>query len=660
MNENKKLEVIVPICIDLDWVTVQDVIRSIREQHDQYGLHRFMLCCPGGGHRKLGFPSEDTFRHFADFFCKVKETLAPEGIEFGWWITATVRSGADPRWNPVVTINGTENREASCPLNPVFRETFSNMTALFVKLAKPAFVITEDDFTVPATGCFCEHHLAEFSKRENRIWTREELKNILEQTTPEAFELRRRWQTLMRDSLVSLAAAMREAVDRESPEVPMGTMESGCWLHFGNATEEISRAMAGKAHAPFSRLHGTFYGGENIPLIPQKLTHALYMKQHLGKDFRCYHESDTFPHTRFFTSGACMRVLMESAYSFGFAGSTFQTAQLLDDCNEEKTYCELFKQEQHRFQAIRTATEHCTIKGVRLVFDSFWCAAERGNYANWDDVLGRFAIPYTTLDSKVTFLSGNQPAHLSDAELKKILSGAVFLDGTAADVLCKRGYSRYLGIETEPNPENGTFDLGGREIIEPAFIPDNKGRHMHKQDFFAPNGNGQQYFLKTIDPACEVITRMVTFTRKEIAVGMTRFINEWGGKVIVISQGVTGNTSSSLYNYRRQKLIHEQLLWCCDEFVFLKEQARVFLIMNEADSPANAGFDGMLTISNLNPDPVKGFELHLPPKWKEYGQWFRLAQDGTRQPVDFERTTDGIRLALTLDYAAPEIIFAKK
>lgn len=663
-ERKENLDIIVPISNDHDWPTASRIIAEIKEQYENYGLRRFALTSPCGGWRSIGLPPEEFYRERAEFFRTVKEAVAPLGIECGWWITLTLKSGPDPRWNRMVRMDGSETPMASCPLNPVFRETFAGNTALFAKIAKPAFIITEDDFSINAAGsadgCFCEHHLAEFSRREGRTYTHEEVRSILEQHTPEAHAFRRRWRALMRDSLVGFAAAMRAAVDVDSPEIPMGTMQPGSSDRDGDTTEAVARAMAGPRHTPFCRLYGALYGGESIQHVPVSIFHALYTKQHLGENFRAYHESDTFPHTRFFTSASAMRVYTYSGYSYGLCGSTFQTQQLLDDGNEEKTYGRFLKRERSRLQGTYDAACHCQLKGVQLFYDPFWGTSEPGTGAAWTEPLSKFSIPSTTLDSKVVCLSGNQPEFMSDEELKRVLSGGVFLDGEAAASICKRGWSKFIGVETGPDPITGmdVYDLCGREVIQSDFIPDHKGRDMHRADFYAPRGKGKHVSLTPIDPECEVITRSCSYKKREITVGMTRFVNELGGRIVVMNQGVAGNQSSSLYNYRRQKLFQELLTWCCDEFVFVRDEARVFLIQNEAVTPEKAGFFGMLTIINLNPDPVEGFALHLPPAWRDR-EFLRLNSDGEYLPIAAEKSSDGVRFSFDLNYTRAEVLLAR-
>ena len=664
-KDDSKLDMIIPISIDRDWPTVPTVIEEIRAQNRNYGFTRFALTGPCAGWRYMGYPPEEFYRNRAEFFAAVRDAVAPDGLECGWWIATTVKSGPDPRWNRMIRADGNETPMASCPLNPVFREVFSRNVALFVKIARPVFVLTEDDFSVSAAtfsdGCFCEHHLAAFAGREGRAYTREELLEIFEQKTPESYALLRRWRALMCDSLAGLAAAMRAAVDKENPEVPMGTAESGCWRRDGNATEAVTRALAGPNHTPFVRLTGTFYGGEDIMRAPARIFQCLYRKQHLGSDVRCYHESDSYPHTRFFTSASCMRVFMSSAYSYGLVGSIFQTQQLLDHGTEEKIYGQFFSRERGRFQAISDHAKQCALKGVQLLYDPFWDTAKSGNNPDWVKVLSLMSIPYTTLDAPVVFLSGAQPLYLSDEEIRKILAKTVFLDADAAVALCYRGYQDLIGVETGPDAATGllAYDLGARESIEPGFAQEIKGRHMMRSNFYAPGGTGSRYALTPCDPGCEVITRELTYDHKELTAGMTRFVNKLGGRIIAMNQGVLVNYSSSLYNYRRMKLFHELLVWGCDEYVFVKDAARVYLIQNEAVSPSEAGFGGMLTITNLNPDPLDELVLHLPPAWRKYKEWSRLDAEGNVVPCAVEETPDGIRVPLTVNYARPEVLLAR-
>ena len=102
------LDVIVPVAIELDWPTETDVIRNILELNRKYGFRRFALACPGAGWRSIGFPPMEHFRELAEFFRRVRQETEPSGIECGWWITLTLKSGPAPRWNRMMRMDGTE------------------------------------------------------------------------------------------------------------------------------------------------------------------------------------------------------------------------------------------------------------------------------------------------------------------------------------------------------------------------------------------------------------------------------------------------------------------------------------------------------------------------------------------------------------------------
>ena len=328
MKDTTPLILTIPISFEADWPTRDSILSGIRFQNRQYGFQRFALAFPGGGWRSsTEYPSKEYFQEKAALFREIREELSSEGIHCGWWITLTVKTGAVSGWQRVILPDGSEVPTASCVMDPGFRSAFFENLALFAKTGKPEFILTEDDYTFHG-GCFCERHLAEFNRRESASYTRETLTEAAGKDSSEAKELLYRWRLLLRDTLADFASGMRAALDRENPEIPMESCQSGGWGWEGDATEAVSRALAGPRHRPCSRLYGTLYGGDPLPLA---LHHPLYYKQHLPKDFICIHESDTFPHTRFFVPAASMRVMMSTIYSQGYDGQPERRSRLRPD-----------------------------------------------------------------------------------------------------------------------------------------------------------------------------------------------------------------------------------------------------------------------------------------------------------------------------------------
>ena len=665
MERKNELDIIIPISIDIDWPTVESTVSDILEQNRKYGFTRFALAGPGAGWRGIGYPPNDFFVEMAEMFLSVKNQLLPYGIECGWWLTATLKSGLSPDFTPIMRTDGTEHPFANCPLDPAFRRRMATNVATFSKIGKPAFIFTEDDYSIHAAGgqygCFCKHHLAEFARREGREYTREELIAIFDSMTKEGFDLLLRWRELARDSLVGLAEEVRRELDIDSPEIAMGYMQAGPCDFDGDCTLAVSRAMAGPRHTPFSRLFGCFYCGLNAEDIPARMIHPVYSKQHIDGDFIFYHESDSFPHSRFFTSGKEMLTIMSAMYSFGYDGSIFQTQQLLDCPNEDGAYGEAFKRERRRLNALYPLVKNCTQIGAEVSYHPFWNTIyQRDGAPFWTKVLGMFSIPWGTVTSDVVFLDKRNAEFYDDAVIMDYLSRPLlFLDSDAADILCKRGYGRYIGVSiSDPInslPENSmlTWDLGSREIITDGFAEEHKGRHMTSAHMLArTNGVMRKMIIEDVD--CDVITEMYTYDKRLVGPSMTRFKNSLGGVVVVMGITLDKNHSQSLYNYRRQRLIHSLITEHSDTLAFVREAPRVYVIMNEAKTPCD--FKHILTLINLSSDALYNAQIHLPEKCKNFANAYTLGLDGEWLPLGYTRTDDGITLDDPLQYLEPMFI----
>lgn len=643
---------IIPIALDLDWIEEEENIADILEQNKKFGFNKFGLAGPGKGWRSKSYPPREHFIYLAEKFKRIKEAVAPYGIECGWWLTTTLNSGPSDEFSRTVGDDGTEKPFASCPADPNFRKRFSEDMATFAKIAKPAFIMTEDDFAIAASagiyGCFCKHHLAEFEKRTGKAYTREELLEIFDSKTDEGYKLLRKWMDLTKDTMVKICEDIRSAVDVDSPEVPIGYMQAGGVDFDGDCTYVMCKALAGDKHTPFSRVYGAFYFGGPTDNIPKGMNHALYTRQHIKEDFHFLHESDAYPHTRFFASASMMRIVMSLAYSYGFEGSVFQTQQLLDCPNEELMYARMFAKERNRFNALYHAVSGCELEGPQICYDPFWNNADRKNtnrYPYWISVLAKFGIPYTTLSSDVAFWDRTQAEFCDDETIMKALSKGLFLDGDAAKLLYDRGYGKYLGVEVGEDAVKGMqiYDLGEKEIICDKFVTEGKGRTMTSAHMYAKS-NGRLLELKITDPKCEAVAEAYTFQKEFISVAMTRFENSLGGRVVIMGQTLENNESQSIFNHRRQRLIQSLLKWCGGDYICVKNEAKVMPVVNRAIDENKSGFKGVVTLVNLSDDDFESLPLYLPDEWKACEKLLIMDEDGNWVDMDYIETDDGIEI----------------
>ena len=400
-------------------------------------------------------------------------------------------------------------------------------------------------------------------------------------------------------------------------------MQAGWADADGDCTAAVCRALAGKAHAPFCRYYGMTYCGAQPSEVPAMLFHALYSKERAA-DLVAYHESDTYPHTRFFLSAALMRAIMSIVYSMGFDGSTFQTQQLLDDPNEEGVFAAMHQAERKRFAAIHKIAKQCTVRGVELCYDPFWNTVDPYGQSPdplWANPIGRFGIPYVTTPARVACWDARQARHADHETVMKYLAKGLILDGAAAAVLFSRGYGKYLGVSVGEDVTLGSklgYDLAAREVLRDGVLPSLVGRNMPSAHMFAVGRNGYLPTLTVTDPKCEVLSDLVSYDRRVICPATTRFENELGGRVGVMgltlyheSNGSV-NVSQALYNYRRQRLLQELVDWCGGEYAFAVGDANVMTVMNEPTHPEAVDFRALLTLVNLGSDPLEEVCVKLP------------------------------------------------
>lgn len=653
----KDLDVIIPIAIELDWPTVDSIVEAILHDHREYGFTRFALSGPCGGWRSVGYPGTEVFRKQALLSKEVTEKVKRYGISCGWWITLTVKNGSSEDFQNMVKFNGTETPFSPCPLDKNFQQQFASDIALYASIADPDFIITEDDYSITAStgskGCFCEKHLEEFSKREGRSYNREELVTAISSD----YALLRRWRALMKDSLVELSSAIRAEVDKKSPHIPIGYMQAGGIDGEGDATEAICRALAGPNHTPFCRFYGAGYCNVVTKKLPVTLFHPLYSKQHTPQPFTFYHESDTYPHTRFYTSAKQMQAVFATVYSYGYDGSTFQTQQLLDDPCEEPAFGRMFAKERTRFNAVHRYAAQCQVKGVQVCYDPFWNRVTPKENADplWVEALSLMGISYTTHEAEIAFWDDRQGRFCDDQAVKKALSKTLFMDGACAKALCHRGYGKYLGVSMGEDVADGNygFDLGAREVLMEGYH--GKGVNMPSSHMYAQGKNGQLLKMTVTDPKCEVLSEARSFQNVLQCPAMTRFKNELGGTVIVMGTTLWNNRSHNLFNYRRARLFQQLLMEADAQIAMVKNSACVFTIMNQAQ---DADFEGMLTLINLSEDPQEMPCVYLPNTWRNRSYHY-IDVDGQLRELPCEITDDGIRLSVDLPGVTPTYIVVK-
>ena len=567
---HEPLNVLVPV----DWSSEppETQIQELRNMHDRYGLRKFVLIGPWNKQYYCGTDNAD-WERLGDSIAWAKRQFADRDVEIGWWIVPTISGGLHRPFQRLMDCDGHE-AYATCPLDRRFVEDFAAKVAIVTRRAHPSVIFFEDDYTLSnhggmnaMKGYFCPLHLAEYAKRAGKSYTAAEIAGMFRNPSEENAGLRRSFAQLSRDSLAGLAAAIRQAIDTVDPSIRVCLCQSGFVDIDGDSTETVARAFAGKTR-PMVRIFGANYFNENEPgSLPVALAHTFWSAQHLGTDIELIHETDPYPHTRFYNSSLYLISELAGAIMAGVSGSYYYCMQYLDDPMEDDGYARRLVSERRRLETVRDLRATMRPCGVRAVYTPAEVymvrettkSAASGMLPTHAYFLGKMGFPMMTQEgASVALLAGNTPNALSDDEVRRLLTGGVMIDAEAAVLLSKRGFAPLMGCEAVKGNDSLYF---GHEAIRPAAGCAARGKKLYNRKMQSLPYIGwtpKESVLAEIKPAkgAEIWSELVAFEGQTVAPATVFFRNAAGGRVAVISRSLDSKPHASIYSPRKQEMLH--------------------------------------------------------------------------------------------------------
>ena len=560
------------VLVPVDWVGEphETQVKELRKMRERYGLRKFVLIGPWHEQYERDLPLAE-WERLGDSIAQAKRDLADLDVEIGWWVVPTLRGGRYRPFQHIMDCDGYESF-ASCPLDGRFRADFASKIAACARRAHPTVIFFEDDFTLSnhgglnaMKGCFCPLHLAEYAKRTGQARTAKEIAEMFRHPTVTNAPLRQAFAELSRDSLAGLAAAVRVAIDAVDPSIRMCLCQSGQVDLDGDSTEAVARAFAGGTR-PMVRVYGASYFNENAPMtLPGVLAHTFWSAQHLGRDIELIHETDPYPHTRFFNSSRYLFSELAAAVMAGVSGTYYYCMQYVDDpLGDDDGYARCLVAERRRLEAVRDLRASMRPCGVRAIYTPkevymARTARKNGMLPVVAYFLAKMGFPMTTVEeAPVAMLIGRTPNVLSDDEVRRILGGGVLIDAEAAVLLAKRGFGALMGCEAEEANGRLFFNY---EAILPAAGCAAKGRKLYHRVMDSPPIAGwspKKSVLAELKPhaGAEVWSAVYDFHGKKIAPATVFARNSAGGRIAVLCRSLDTQSHPSIYSPRKQEMMH--------------------------------------------------------------------------------------------------------
>jgi hypothetical protein len=450
------------------------------------------------GELDQGHPTLAELRPWLETIGRVGATLQTIGVSTSINPLTTLRHSDHGRmlkpgqsFECMVDSRGLQSEVTPCPLCPEFGTYLAAVFALYAS-AKPATLWVEDDFRlhnhVPLDygGCFCERHLAEYSKRAGRRLTRAEFVSAM-LAPGEPHPYRTVWLDVARDAMVALAARIGSAVHAVSPTTRVGLMSSHPMVHCSEARDwrGILMGLAGPHHAPVLRPHLPAYREPPAPSYLIAFNEvARQARALIPVTTECYPELENYPHSRFTKSRAFSSFQITSSLALGVRGITLNIFDMMGNGVQAGQGYEAMLAEIKPFGAAvaELGLESMTPQGIQIPVcptSSYTLHTERGERIEevypaeslWSGILSSYGIANAfcaaapqQLEQGCVAVSGQYFRNLAAAAITSLFERhLVILDGEAAQTLLDLGLGELAGLQRA------------------RWQPLNRGRHAYEQ-----------------------------------------------------------------------------------------------------------------------------------------------------------------------------------
>jgi len=652
MSANFQFDPTVPFLFVAD--KKDEMLQVLRRFNEEAAIRKFILVFPVWNGEAKQLSAMDAYEKFGDLLLEVRERVAADGIEVGWWCAPSLSvgphyasTGEEHPFQRIIGIDGAISNTANCPLDTKFKAVFSSYMLTVVSRGKPPIIYLEDDYRISnhdivQYGCFCPLHIDRFNQAIGAALSRSEIEAIFRQGDEQSAQYRKIWAKLMKDSLVELSDDLRAAVDEVAPETRMALCQPGTGDFDGDLTEAVAKSLAGGTR-PLVRLFGSDYNSDTADNLPATTFHFLYSKQTLSEDFELIHESDPYPHSRFYFSATKLKSLVTLAMFYGLDSSLFYLTQYTDGPLEEEGYLSMHKESSAFFTELRRSVEGGRIVGPQILYrpDAHAHRPIMGNKAPiiysspWASVLGKFGIPYSAASGNgPVLISGEEILDLSEEEIEELFKGSVFLDGLAAFYLTRNGYSDLLGAEVEQMPKVDSEGIAYERLTAVnSWREYTAGSTMYYTDLALAVQNSTNLYRIQSSDSVQVLSEFINELDQVVAPSTVCFTNRLGGRVAIHAYNLAINESAAVYNYKRKEQFRGVIEWLGSSNlpVYVAKHPNVFV---SAMENVEAGVK-QVAIFNMSLDAIHHLTLMIDASWWNE-KVDRLHDDGTWREVEGE------------------------
>jgi hypothetical protein len=409
----------------------------------------------------------------------------------------------------------------------------------------PDFIWVDDDIRMHnhgvAWGCFCPICLDIFAKTTGCQMTREELAGAFD--NPDSGEIREWWVKQNNATIESLLVDVKNAIRGVNPKIAIGKMSWGPgWTTYSGKTSsnwftalDATKARPGGGFytdaTPIAMFEKVLECGRQIISLPSQIEDIQY-------------ELENFPYQKLKKSATAVVNECSLALAYGLNGVAFNVLGLgmSPQFEDYLSWIDAIPTTRTLWEKWVKHTAGMPVGGLWPAWNSEIMARRTvkigenwlgfpGQYnINKPTVLGEIGLPLSAEKSKNgTILCGRIAEAFTDEELKEILAGGVFMDSVALETITERGFGSLAGVRIAQRLDNGLWE----RFTDDELNGNAAGNVRDARIEFWGDAKGMGDVLEPIGENVRVLSVIEDYFCRPRGAGMTAYVNELGGRVVV-------------------------------------------------------------------------------------------------------------------------------
>lgn len=555
-----------------------------------------------------------------------------------------------------VTVNGEPSRGCVCYRDENLLKLIKQQYQYYAAL-KPSVLFTDDDIRANSMGqliCLCDEHVRMISQRVGRALTVEEIRAHIFTDSFETDEIKQAYFDQIKEDIEFLISEIADAVHEVSPETEIGVM----------TTSYPSVTLDRDLSTFFDKLYTDkkvtrirtgmdFYREGDHNDIPLAFSMPLIQREFMGHgcptEIQPEIENDTYGF--FYKSNAVTKMQLVWCLTNGMQNMQVNLFDYenCDDCNY-RDIKQMFRDNSayfntitklvpvgHRTEGVGIYVHPRSLLARRttdrsIVFRSFW--------HKWLNLMG---IPVSSdlAKAQCLFLTGDDIALASDAQIDDILKKGVILDKRAAEVLFHRGFASRIGIESICNLDSV---FAGERFTQSELNTPYQG--SHNSNYFCDSLISPS-LIASIQYAegAQSLSNVINHRKEKVCNGVTVFENPDKERFCILPFDYNGFSFFTNVNGRRQHQLLHVFEWLSRKPLPVRAQNEKMCVNINSFEDRN-----VITLFNLASDEIPTPKL----TYRVAGKLQYLDQSGKLKRLKYR--TDGDTIVLQKSMKALDVL----